>query len=104
MSEVFGLLAHPWKAALRDSLPILREGFRAGVESGELAYAPFNLNSLLINGLPAGVPIPDLLADADVATEFATRHKNRTSRHVRAFPAALARSDGQDPGTHHLRR
>ncbi len=77
--EVFGLVVHPWKAPLRDSLPLLREGFRAGVASGELAYAAFNLNSALINGLPAGVPVADLLADADVAIEFATRHKNRTS-------------------------
>ena len=77
--EVFGLVVHPWKAPLRDSLLLLREGFRAGVASGELAYAAFNLNSALINGLPAGVPVADLLADADVAIEFATRHKNRTS-------------------------
>lgn len=77
--EVFGLLVHPWKAPLRDSLPLLRDGFRAGVESGELAYAAFNLNSVLINGLPASVPLADLLADADVAIEFAIKHKNRTS-------------------------
>lgn len=76
--EVFGLVVHPWKAAVRDSLPLLREGYRAGVESGELAYAAFNLTSLLINGLPAGVPLANLRSDADVAIEFATRNKNRT--------------------------
>jgi predicted ATPase/signal transduction histidine kinase len=76
--EVFGLTIHPWKAPLRDSLPLLKEGFRAGVESGELAYAAFNLCSVLINGLPAGVPLRELLASADFAIEFASRHKNRT--------------------------
>ena len=78
-SRCSGLIVHPWKAPLRESLPLLREGYRAGVESGELAYAAFNLNSLLINGLPAGIPLADLLAEADVAIEFATRYKNRTS-------------------------
>lgn len=77
--EVFGLVVHPWKAALRDSLPLLREGYRAGVESGELAYAAFNLSGLLINELPTGVPLAHLQSDADVAIEFATRHKNRTA-------------------------
>ena len=76
--EVFGLVVHPWKAPLRDSLPLVREGFRAGVESGELAYAAFNLDSVLINGLPSGVPLAELLVDADIAIEFATRHQNRT--------------------------
>ena len=37
--EVYGVLVHPWKAPLRDGLPLLKEGYRAGVESGELAYA-----------------------------------------------------------------
>ena len=91
--EVFGLVVHPWKATLRDSLPLLREGFRAGVESGELAYAAFNLSGVLINGLPAGVPLADLLADADVAIEFATRHRNRTGIEIclpfRQFARAL---------------
>lgn len=91
--EVFGLAVHPWKAALRDSLPLLKEGFRAGVESGELAYAAFNLCGVLINGLPAGVPLVDLLAEADHAVEFAMRHKNRTGLQIclpfRQFARAL---------------
>jgi predicted ATPase/signal transduction histidine kinase len=80
--EVFGLTIHPWKAPLRESLPLLREGFRAGVESGELAYAAFNLCSTLINGLPSGVPLAQLLADADLAIDFADRHQNRTAREI----------------------
>jgi predicted ATPase/signal transduction histidine kinase/DNA-binding response OmpR family regulator len=77
--EVFGLVVQPWKAALRDSLPLVKEGFRAGVESGELAYAAFNLNSVLINGLPAGVPLAELAKDAEIAIEFAAKHKNQTA-------------------------
>jgi predicted ATPase/signal transduction histidine kinase len=90
--EVFGLVVHPWKATLRESLPLVREGFRAGVESGELAYAAFNLNSVLINGLPAGVPLADILADAEIAIEFATRHQNRTSVEISIPFRQLARS------------
>jgi predicted ATPase/signal transduction histidine kinase len=77
--EVFGLVVHAWRAPLRESLPLMQEGHRAGVESGELAYAAFNLCGLLINGLPAGVLLPNLLADADLAIDFATRFHNRTA-------------------------
>ncbi|WP_224369046.1 ATP-binding protein [Hyalangium versicolor] len=90
--EVFGLVVQPWKAPVRDSLPLLREGYRAGVESGELAYAAFNLVSVLINGLPAGVPLADLLADADVAIDFATKHKNRTGIELAAPFRQVARA------------
>ncbi|MES2261808.1 MAG: AAA family ATPase [Pseudomonadota bacterium] len=76
--EVFGLVVHVWRAPLRDSLPMMEEGHRAGVESGELAYAAFNLSGLLINGLPAGVPLADLLTDADIAIDFCNRFHNRT--------------------------
>ncbi|MFT3839004.1 MAG: AAA family ATPase [Myxococcaceae bacterium] len=76
--EVFGLVVHPWKAPLRESIPLMREGFRAGVESGELAYAAFNLTGVLINGLPSGAPLANLHADAGLSIDFATRHKNQT--------------------------
>jgi predicted ATPase len=45
--QVFSLIVSPWKAPLRNTLPLLREGYRAAVESGELAYAAFNLSGLL---------------------------------------------------------
>ena len=90
--EVFGVAVHAWKAPLRDSIPLLREGFRAGVETGELAYAAFNLNSVLINSLPAGVALAELLSDADVAIEFATKHRNRTSVEISIPFRQLARA------------
>ncbi|QBE66427.1 sensor histidine kinase [Pseudoduganella lutea] len=92
--EVFGLLVHAWRRPLRDSLPLLREGHRAGVESGELAYAAFNLCSILINGLPAGIPLPTLLDEANAAIEFGTRYRNRTAVEIllpfRQFARALS--------------
>lgn len=91
--EVFSLVVQPWKAPVRDSLALMREGVRAGIESGELAYAAFNLSGILINALPSGVPLADLLADAEVALEFATRHENRTAAELilpfRQFARAL---------------
>jgi predicted ATPase/signal transduction histidine kinase/CheY-like chemotaxis protein len=80
--EVFGVLVHHWKAPLRDGLPLLREGFRAGVESGELAFAAFNLNSILINALPSGLPLSELLEEAAVTLDFATTQKNKTSAEI----------------------
>ena len=90
--EVFGLVVHGWKAPLRQSLPLVREGYRAGVDSGELAYAAFNLNSVLINGLPAGLSLTELLSDAAAAIEFAARHGNRTSTEIALPFRQFARS------------
>ncbi|HKO89970.1 MAG TPA: hypothetical protein VJU61_02395, partial [Polyangiaceae bacterium] len=90
--EVFGVLVHSWKAALRDSLPLLKEGFRAGVESGETAFAAFNLNSVLINALPSGMPLNELLEEAEVALDFATTQKNRTSVEIALPQRQLARA------------
>lgn len=99
--EVYGVLVHHWKAPLRDGLPLLKEGFRAGVESGELAFAAFNLNSVLINALPAGLPLDGLLEEAEVTLDFATTQKNRTSVEIavpyrqiaRALTGATSRPD-----------
>ncbi|AWG45992.1 MULTISPECIES: AAA family ATPase [unclassified Massilia] len=91
--EVFGLVVQVWRERLHHSLPLMREGHRAGVESGELAYAAFNLCGILINGLPAGVPLASLLADSAVAIDFAARHQNRTAIEIalpfRQFARAL---------------
>jgi predicted ATPase/signal transduction histidine kinase/CheY-like chemotaxis protein len=91
--EVYGVLVHHWKAPLRGGLPLLKEGFRAGVESGEFPFAAFNLNSVLINALPAGLPLSELLDEAEVALDFATTQRNRTSIEIalpfRQFARAL---------------
>lgn len=91
--EVFGLVVHSWCAPVRASLPLMQEGHRAGVESGELAYAAFNLCGILINGLPAGLPLDGLLDDAAISIDFATRHQNRTAIEIslpfRQFARAL---------------
>ncbi len=90
--EVYGVLVHHWKAPLRDGLPLLKEGFRAGVDSGELAFAAFNLNSVLINALPAGLPLSELLDEAEVALDFATTQNNRTSVEIAVPYRQLARA------------
>ena len=99
--EVYGVLVHHWKAPLRAGLPLLKEGFRAGVESGETAFAAFSLNAFLINALPSGMPLNDLLEEAAVAEDFAATQKNRTSvamtlaqrQIARALTGATARPD-----------
>ncbi|MGH9805805.1 MAG: ATP-binding protein, partial [Terriglobia bacterium] len=90
--EVFGVLVHHWKAPLCDGLPLLKEGFRAGVESGETAFAAFSLNSVLINALPAGMPLNELLQEADVALDFAITQKNRTSLEIALPQRQIARA------------
>lgn len=92
--EVFGLLVQPWMERLRDSIPLMKEGHRVGVASGELAYAAFNLCAILINELPAGLPLADLMADVQASMDFATRHGNSTAVEIslpfRQFVRAMA--------------
>ncbi len=90
--EVYGVLVHHWKAPLRDGLPLLKEGFRAGVESGETAFAAFSLNAFLINALPAGMPLSDLLEEAAVALDFAITQKNKTSVEMALVHRQIARA------------
>jgi predicted ATPase/signal transduction histidine kinase len=90
--EVYGVLVHNWKAPLRDGLPLLKEGFRAGVESGETAFAAFSLNAFLINALPSGMPMHDLLQEAAVALDFAITQKNRTSVAMTLAQRQIARA------------
>lgn len=75
--QVFSLLVSVWNAPLRNTLPLMREGYRAAVESGELAYAAFTLAGLLINSLAAGVTLPELLNEAEIGLDFVIRQKNR---------------------------
>jgi signal transduction histidine kinase len=90
--EVYGVLVHHWKAPLRDGLPLLKEGFRAGIESGELAFAAFNLNSVLINALPAGLTLNELLQEAEVVLDFAATQNNRTSFEIAVPYRQIARA------------
>lgn len=90
--EVYGVLVHHWKAPLREGLPLLKEGFRAGVESGETAFAAFSLNAFLINALPSGMPLNQLLEEAAVAQDFATTQKNRTSVEITLAQRQIARA------------
>jgi predicted ATPase/signal transduction histidine kinase/ActR/RegA family two-component response regulator len=90
--EVYGVLVHHWKAPLREGLPLLKEGFRAGAESGETAFAAFSLNAFLINALPSGMPLTDLLEEAAVAVDFAITQKNKTSVEMALVHRQIARA------------
>ena len=90
--EVYGVLVHHWKAPLREGLPLLKEGFRAGAESGETAFAAFSLNAFLINALPSGMPLTDLLEEAAVALDFAITQKNKTSVEMALVHRQIARA------------
>lgn len=81
-AQVFGLIVNPWKAPLRTSMPLLREGCQAGLESGELLYVALTLCAILITALPLGIPLAELEADVEASLEFSDRHHNRTNREL----------------------
>jgi predicted ATPase/signal transduction histidine kinase/CheY-like chemotaxis protein len=80
--QVFSLVVSVWKAPLRDTLPLMHEGYAAALKSGELAYAAFTLAGLLINSLPAAVTLSDLLEQSEIGLDFVIKQKNQIATSI----------------------
>jgi len=55
-----GMIIH-WRRPLADSLPILLDGYRSAIDSGDLSFASYNLTNYLYNALYASTPLPELI-------------------------------------------
>ena len=80
--QVFSLVVSVWKAPLRDTLPLMHEGYGAALKSGELAYAAFTLAGLLINSLPAAVTLSNLLEQSEIGLDFVIKQKNQIATSI----------------------
>jgi predicted ATPase/signal transduction histidine kinase len=60
----------PWGAPVAESIPLLRRGFRLGVEGGELLYAAHNLADLVWVLLFVGTGLNDVLGEIDSVLSF----------------------------------
>ena len=70
---VLGGHVSPWRAPLRDSVPLLRKAYARGIESGELEYAAYALANLLFALWFRGATLDSVLAEADAALAFYRR-------------------------------
>jgi PAS domain S-box-containing protein len=70
---VLGGHVGPWRAPLRDSVPILRKAYTRGIESGELEYAAYASANLLFALWFRGATLDSVLAEADAALAFYRR-------------------------------
>ena len=70
---VLGGHVSPWRAPLRDSVPLLRKAYTRGIESGELEYAAYALANLVFALWFRGAPLDTVLTETDAALAFYRR-------------------------------
>jgi predicted ATPase/signal transduction histidine kinase len=68
-----------WVRPLRETIPILEEGVRAGLESGEIPEAGYNLLFKVHHRYHLGANLRELMSELDDAIRFCDRTKNGTT-------------------------
>jgi PAS domain S-box-containing protein len=63
----------PWRAPLRDSVPLLRRAHARGIESGELEYAAYAVANLVFVLWCHGATLETVLTETDAALAFYRR-------------------------------
>lgn len=69
----FGHRVNPWVRHMRTGVELLRQGFEAGQETGDLTYASYNKNCLITLLLAAGEPLGEVQREAEAALAFVRR-------------------------------
>ncbi|WP_449416247.1 trifunctional serine/threonine-protein kinase/ATP-binding protein/sensor histidine kinase [Phormidium nigroviride] len=59
-SVLIGGYIHHCTAPLRETLPMLQEGYQAGLETGNLEFAVYNVQMFSLNALWSGQPLPEV--------------------------------------------
>ncbi len=88
-SNVYLLLAvliKPWKVHLRDTLPLLREGLAAGIDTAELQFAGHCASNSCTSPFIAALPLDDVAKKQALHVEFLTRVKHEMLRLFASIP------------------
>lgn len=88
-SNVYLLLAvliKPWKVHLRETLPLLREGLAAGIDTAELQFAGHCASNSCTSPFIAALPLEDLAKKQAQHVEFLTRVKHEMLRLFAGIP------------------
>ena len=67
---LFGNLIMPWMRALRDGRELIRRGFQAASEMGDLTYAAYTSNYLVAHLLASGEPLAETQQQAEKCLSF----------------------------------
>lgn len=83
---LLAVLIKPWKVHLRETLPLLREGLSAGIDTAELQFAGHNASNSCTSPLIAAMPLDDLAKKQAQHVDFLTRMKHEMLRHFARIP------------------
>ncbi|WP_437719082.1 AAA family ATPase [Sorangium sp. So ce448] len=72
---VFWYLINPWNRHMRTSVDPLRRAFHAAQETGDLAFASYVLNGVLLLLLTGGAPLGEASREAESSLAFARKAK-----------------------------
>ncbi|HEY9674519.1 MAG TPA: AAA family ATPase [Waterburya sp.] len=73
--NMFGGLTSPWRSHLKESIPILRNGYLAGVETGNI-YVSYNSYNLIVQRIIAADNFSSILEESDKHFDFLKQIKN----------------------------
>ncbi|MGB0562601.1 MAG: ATP-binding protein, partial [Spirulinaceae cyanobacterium] len=71
----FGALISPWRRSLKESIPILREGYRVGIETGDV-YASYNSYNLILQRILQGDAPDRIMEESNRHLDFLRKSKN----------------------------
>ncbi|MBV9388672.1 MAG: AAA family ATPase, partial [Chroococcidiopsidaceae cyanobacterium CP_BM_ER_R8_30] len=79
VSLVLGYWLNNWVNPIKNADPICLEGYKAGLQSGELLYAGYNLVYVLLNKFSQGVNLEKILEEVTHSLLFSQNKKNQLS-------------------------
>ncbi|MEM8638996.1 MAG: AAA family ATPase [Cyanobacteria bacterium P01_G01_bin.54] len=71
----FGALISPWRRPLKESIPILREGYRVGIETGDV-YASYNSYNLILQRILQSESPERIIEESNRHLDFLRKTKN----------------------------
>lgn len=77
-----GDLVAPWVRPFRDGLPVLRDGFKAGLEYGDLLYCCYICNHTITLLLTTGTPLDEVYRESVRRLDFVERAKDPNVRDI----------------------
>ncbi len=79
VSLIFGYWLNNWVNPIKNADLICLEGYKAGLQSGELLYAGYNLIFVLLNKFSQGVNLEKILEEVTHSLLFSKNRKNQLS-------------------------
>jgi predicted ATPase/GAF domain-containing protein/tRNA A-37 threonylcarbamoyl transferase component Bud32 len=76
ISVIFGYYLSCWMKPLKSTEIVLRHGYEAGIESGEVQFAGYTLAYILFTDFYRGLQLDQILSKASNFSSFCIKHKN----------------------------